>query len=80
MKWLKDKLWVIFSTIIVIITFIISISISIKSCNSGKVDSDYKEVCIRGHVYYRSNFLNKMGLSLALDDNGKPISCEIKND
>lgn len=55
-----------------------TIVISIKSYQSGSKDSHYEEICIRGHIYLRSNFMAKMGLSIALDENGKPIPCVIK--
>jgi len=63
-----------------ILVFSFTILLSIKTWKSGDSDGDYKKVCIQGHTYYRSNFGNKMGLSIALNDEGRPIKCEVKND
>lgn len=73
---IKTTIFTILNILIVLTIVVTAITLSVKSYYSGSKDSHYKEVCIRGHVYYRSNFMAKMGLSIALDDNGKPIKCE----
>ena len=46
------------------------------SWNKGKKSSDYKHICIEGHIYHSVNFGNKMAIAIKLDDEGKPISCK----
>jgi len=66
-----DALYVIGLFIILLISFVMGY----KGCTSGSKSSDYKIVCIQGHQYFRSNFMQKMGLSIRLDSEGKPIPC-----
>jgi hypothetical protein len=45
----------------------------------GNDNSDYKEVCIGDHVYYRANFAAKMAVAIKLNANGNPIPCISEN-
>ena len=60
------------------IIIIISLGGMYKGCKSGSKSSDYEIICIQGHEYLRSNYMQKMGLSIKLDKDGKPIPCLIE--
>ncbi len=47
-----------------------------KNITLGEKSSDYKIICINGQEYYRANFMTKMGLTICLDVEGKPIPCQ----
>lgn len=61
---------------IILIVVIACITVSVKAYNSGSKSSNYKPICIKGHLYYRSNFMAKMGIAIALNDDGTPVKCE----
>ena len=71
----KSKLWDILYLIGLIIVILGVSTMGYKGCVSGSKSSDYKIICIQGHEYVRSNFMQKMGLAIKLDKEGRPIPC-----
>lgn len=43
----------------------------------GNKSSDYHTICIEKHEYYRISFFTKGFLAIKLDNNGKPVSCDL---
>ncbi len=66
---------ILFGIGLVILVWIVSF-LFYKNVTLGSDPSDYKPICIEGHTYYRANFIDKGFLSIALDENGKPVKCK----
>ena len=63
---------------IVIVILVVIVGVTwFKTSRLGSKSSHYKEVCIQGHTYYRANYMGKMGLTIKLDDNGRPVKCQV---
>ncbi len=60
------------------IIFIILLSMGVRSCKIGTDPDDYEDICIEGHVYHTVNFGAKMAVAIKLDDNGRPVKCEVE--
>ncbi len=71
MNW-EDN--IIYGLVIGIICGVL-VGIWYKMAHLGSKSEHYKEVCIQGHTYYRASYMGQMGLTIKLDDNGKPVKC-----
>jgi len=64
--------------LIIALVLVISIGISYKGMQEGRTGDDYTEICIHGHSYWTATFGMKGMTTIRLDDDGKPVKCEVK--
>lgn len=56
----------------------IAAMVSFKGMQEGRGGDDYEHICIHGHSYWVATFGMKGMLAIHVDDDGKPVKCEVK--
>jgi len=66
--------------VIIILLFSFAGIAGYKTYTLGSDQNDYEILCLDDHQYWRANFMAKGFLAIKLNDEGKPVKCQLLTD